>query len=69
MSFKLIAAAILTVVGVPAMAVQAAPTSNLTQSISTGSLLVDILDASLNPVASPSASMSAKNFSFDCQFG
>jgi hypothetical protein len=47
----------------------AAPSSDLTQVISTGTLSIDILDASRNPVSSPTASLGAKNFSFDCQFG
>ncbi len=45
------------------------PASDLTQTISAGTLSVDILDASHNAVASPSAAFTAKNFSFDCQYG
>ena len=43
--------------------------SDLTQAINAGSLSVDILDASRNPVSSPSLAFTAKNFSFDCQYG
>lgn len=47
----------------------AAPTSDVTQVINGGALSVDILDAARAPVTTPSTAMSAKNFSFDCQFG
>ena len=49
--------------------VYAANNSTLTQSISAGVLTTDILDSSHTPVASPTAAMSAKTFSFDCQVG
>ncbi len=49
--------------------VYAANTSDLTQSITTGTLSTDILDASRVTVASPSAALGAKNFSFTCQSG
>lgn len=48
-------------------AVSAAPNSNLTQAITAGTLVTDILDASRNPVASPSIAMSATTFAFNCQ--
>lgn len=51
---------------VPALA---APASDLTQNITAGTLAVDILDASRVAVASPSISLSAKSFSFNCQSG
>lgn len=47
----------------------AASNSTLTQTITSGVLSTDILDASRNPVASPAVSMSSKAFSFDCQTG
>lgn len=47
----------------------AAPTPTLTQSITAGVLSTDILDASRNPVASPTVTMSTKAYSFDCQSG
>ncbi len=47
----------------------AASTPTLTQTITAGVLSTDILDASRNPVASPSVSMSSKAFTFDCQTG
>lgn len=49
--------------------VLAAPTPTLTQTITNGVLSTDILDASRNPVASPSVAMSSKAFTFDCQTG
>lgn len=58
--------AALALVVVPAT-VFGAPNSNITQSIAQGTLTTDILDASRNPVASPSVAMGAANFSFDCQ--
>lgn len=51
----------------PAVSVSAATTPSLSQTISAGTLATDILDASRVPVASPSAAMSAVNFSFACQ--
>lgn len=47
----------------------AASNPTLTQTITAGVLSTDILDASRNPVASPSAAMSTKAFAFDCQTG
>lgn len=47
----------------------AASNPTLTQTITAGVLSTDILDASRNPVASPSVAMSAKAFGFDCQTG
>ncbi len=47
----------------------AASNSTLTQTITAGVLSTDILDATRTPVASPSAAMSSKAFSFDCQTG
>jgi hypothetical protein len=44
-----------------------ATNSNVTQSIAAGTLTADIMDASRNPVASPTVAMNAANFSFDCQ--
>ncbi len=58
--------AVAFVFSVPAYA---ANTSNLTQSITGGTLSTDILDASRVAVASPSAALSAKTFSFNCQSG
>ena len=45
------------------------PASDLTQSITAGTLTTDILNASRATVASPTAAMSAKAFSFDCYAG
>jgi hypothetical protein len=47
----------------------AAPTPTLNQTITAGTLSTDILNSSLTPVASPSATLSSKGFSFDCQTG
>lgn len=47
----------------------AANNSTLTQSIAAGVLSTDILDAARAAVASPTAALSAKTYSFDCQFG
>jgi hypothetical protein len=47
----------------------AASTSDFSQVINAGTLTTDIRDASRVTVASPSVSMSAKTFSFDCQSG
>lgn len=57
---------LLTFQAVPALA---APASDLTQTITAGSLSVDILDASRIVVPTPSASLSSKSFSFNCQSG
>lgn len=47
----------------------AAPNADFSQVINAGILATDILDTGRNAVTSPSVSMSAKNFSFDCQAG
>jgi len=47
--------------------VSAQVNSNVTQTINTGTLTTAILDGSRNVVASPSAAMTAANFSFNCQ--
>lgn len=60
------------VLGIGTMGVKdayAAPTPTLNQTITAGTLSTDILNASLVTVASPSASLSSKGFSFDCQTG
>lgn len=62
----LFAMGLLVVQAVPA---SAAPASDLTQNITAGTLAVDILDASRAAVTSPSISLSAKSFSFNCQSG
>ena len=49
--------------------VYAANNSTFNQTINAGVLATDILDASRVTVASPAITMSAKNFSFDCQSG
>ena len=43
--------------------------SSLNQTINAGTLTTSILDGSRVAVGSPSVTMSAKNFSFDCQYG
>jgi hypothetical protein len=58
----------LAIVSMPAVAF-AASNSNFTQTINTGTLTTDILDASRNSVASPAVAMSAKSFSFSCYSG
>jgi hypothetical protein len=64
----LVAAVLLCMVG--SGAVYAASNSTLSQVINgANTLSTDILDSGRNPVASPAVSMSAKNFSFDCQAG
>lgn len=47
--------------------VLASATSNFTQTINTGTLSVDIVDASYVTVASPSVALGAVTFSFACQ--
>lgn len=49
--------------------VYAASTSNFAQTITAGSLSVDIVDGSYVTVGSPSVSMSSKTFSFSCLSG
>jgi len=49
--------------------VSAANTPTLNQTINAGTLATDILDNTRAAVASPSASMTTKTFSFDCQYG
>lgn len=61
-------AVVVAVVSVPAIAL-AASNSNFSQTINTGTLVTDILDASRNSVASPAVAMSAKGFSFNCYAG
>lgn len=51
------------------MVALAASNSNFTQTINSGTLSTDVLDASRVSVASPAVSMTAKPFSFDCQAG
>ena len=48
--------------------VSAANTPTLNQTINSGTLATDILDASRVAVGSPAAAFSAKSFSFDCQY-
>lgn len=45
----------------------AASTSNFTQTINAGTLSVDIVDSNYDTVGSPSVTMSAATFSFECQ--
>lgn len=45
----------------------AANTPDFSQTINAGTLTTDILDSGRNAVGSPSVTMSAQNFSFDCQ--
>ncbi len=59
--------AAVTAFGFTTSAVLAATTSNLTQVINQGTLIVDIVDASYAPVSSPVVGFSAKTFSFACQ--
>lgn len=47
----------------------AAATPTLNQTINAGTLATDILDASRASVASPSATLTAKSFAFDCYSG
>jgi hypothetical protein len=47
----------------------AANTPTFNQTISAGALSTDVLNASRVSVASPSATLSAKTFNFDCQTG
>lgn len=49
--------------------VSAAPTSTFNQTINSGTLTTDILNASGVSVASPAVGLSAKAFSFTCQSG
>lgn len=63
-----ITAVVAGLVSVPVIAL-AAPNSTFTQTIGTGTLVTDIMNATRVPVASPAVTMSAKSFSFDCQAG
>lgn len=47
----------------------AASNSTFNQTVNTGTLSTDIMNASRVTVGSPSVSMSSKSFSFDCQAG
>lgn len=47
--------------------VWAAATSSFNQTINPGTLSVDIVDSSYNPVTSPAVDMNAVTFSFSCQ--
>jgi hypothetical protein len=67
-SVAFVIAAFFVVLSISA-AVSAANTPTLNQTINAGTLTTDILDGSRVAVASPSANMSAKTFSFDCQYG
>jgi hypothetical protein len=49
--------------------VMASPITDVTQTINSGVLSTDILDATRAAVASPTFAMSAKSFSFDCYAG
>jgi hypothetical protein len=53
--------------GFTTSAVLAATTSNLSQVINQGTLIVDIVDASYVPVSAPAVAFTAKTFSFACQ--
>lgn len=55
-------------VALPATAF-AASNSTFNQTVNTGTLATDIMNASRVSVGSPSIAMSAKSFSFDCQAG
>lgn len=57
------------VVGIVAAPVIAADDTDFSQTISAGSLSTGIFDASRVAVGSPAVTMSAMNFSFDCQAG
>lgn len=60
--------AVVVAMSVPAITL-AVPNSNFTQTINSGTLAADVMDASRNSVASPAVAMSAKSFSFDCYAG
>ena len=55
--------------GVSSTALFAAQTSNFTQTITAGTLSIDIVDGSYVTVGSPSVTMSSKAFSFTCLTG
>ncbi len=59
--------AAVAIVATSGAAVYAANNSNLSQQINTGTLSTDIMNASRVAVATPGVTMTAKNFSFDCQ--
>jgi hypothetical protein len=63
-----LALAVATLLAFPAAAF-AASNSTFNQTVNSGTLSTDIMDASRVTVASPSVAMSAKSFSFDCQAG
>lgn len=69
--FKLskIAVYISVVTAFSGASVFAASNSTLTQSITAGVLSSDVLTSLRSPVAAPTAAMSAKQFSFNCQNG
>lgn len=68
--FKIVQALLVvaTLVAFPVVAF-AASNSTFNQTVNSGTLSADIMDASRVTVASPSVSMAAKNFSFNCQAG
>lgn len=61
-------AVVVGVISTPVIAF-AASNSNFTQTITTGTLTTDIMNASRVSVGSPAVAMSAKSFSFDCYAG
>ncbi len=63
-----VAVLVAALVALPATAF-AASNSTFNQTINSGTLATDIMNASRVTVASPAVTMSAKSFSFDCQAG
>lgn len=64
-----VALMLVAVTALSSAGVYAANNSTMNQMINAGVLTTDILDATRTPVASPSVALSARPFSFDCQFG
>ncbi|MBN2100963.1 hypothetical protein JW710_03655 [Candidatus Dojkabacteria bacterium] len=58
---------LVTVGAALSLKVSASNTSNFTQTINTGTLSVDIVDAAYSSVASPTVAMGAVDFNFSCQ--
>jgi hypothetical protein len=61
-------AVVMAVISVPTIAL-AASNSTFSQTINTGTLSTDIMDASRVSVGSPAVAMGAKSFSFNCYAG
>lgn len=68
-TFNIILAASVMVTAIMLLSLTAfaAPNPDVTQQINSGTLSTDILDENRDPVAAPTAAMTAQSFNFDCQ--